>query len=189
MKSPELRIFAGPNGSGKNTLMPAFGIVGSYINTGEIARVTGTSSNKASKESDHQKQGCMGVGASFTVKTVLESERTFELVESARMFGYSVTGVYMFTRNVDINIARVIARAAAGNYGVPRDEVISNYQRSLLNLPKFIEVCDNITVVDTSEKPIIVYRKTMDKAYKIVQGVWTEAVIDALTKEGVILTK
>lgn len=184
MKSAELRIFAGPNGSGKNTLMPAFGVVGKFINTGEIARVCGISLNAATKESDRQKYGCLGIGSTFTVKTVLESERTFELIEKAHAFDYRVTGIYIFTRNVEINLARVVMCAAAGKYCVPKEEVLDKYQKSLANLPAFVKACDNVTIVDASEKPIILYRKTDSGPYMITQGDWTEQAITSLLKEG-----
>lgn len=50
----------------------------------------------------------------FTFETVLSNDRNLLLLQKAKEQGYFVRGIYVLTSNVDINVARVQARKAAG---------------------------------------------------------------------------
>ena len=184
---PELRIFAGPNGSGKSTVTPFFGVIGTYINADDLAKGNRISVLEAAQLSDRLRAQCLIHGESFTSETVLSSDRKLELMREARLHGFFIRGVFVFTQSSLINVTRVRTRVQAGGHDVPEDKIRQRYVKALANLPTFIELCDICHVVDNTEEPIRIYKKHKDKERLLVSDFWTESRIRALISDGVII--
>jgi len=183
---PECRIFAGPNGSGKSTVTKFIGTVGDYINADDIARASGLDVLEAAKLSDNWRGQCILSRSSFTSETVLSTGSKLQLMDNARNAGFFIKGIFVFTRDVNVNISRVAVRVAAGGHDVPIEKIISRYSRSLLNLPRFVELCDVCHVIDNTDAPVRIYKKR--KGYDLFYpgGFWIKESIVRLVREGVI---
>lgn len=183
---PECRIFAGPNGSGKSTVTKFIGTVGDYINADDIARASGLDVLDAARLSDNWRRQCILSKKSFTSETVLSTGSKLQLMDDARNAGFFIKGIFVFTRDVNINISRVSVRVAAGGHNVPVEKIISRYFRSLLNLPGFVELCDVCHVIDNTDTPVRIYKKRKDNNLFYPGGFWMKESIVRLIREGVI---
>lgn len=183
----ELRIFAGHNGSGKRTVTPAFGIIGTYINADDIAASSDISVLEAAQLSDRMRVQHLMHRQSFTSETVLSSDRKLALMRDARSNGFFVRGIFVFTRSPEINVYRVKARVAAGGHDVPEDKIRQRYVKALANLPTFISLCDTCYVLDNTEQPMCIYKKHKTQELLSPTVVWPEDRIRTLVTDGHIV--
>jgi predicted ABC-type ATPase len=89
-------------------------------------------------------------GVSFTTETVMSSRDKVELLIQARLLGYRTYLYFIATEDPEINLSRIEARVAAGGHTVPRDKVISRYERSLDLLLEAIFQSDRAYIFDNS---------------------------------------
>lgn len=66
--------------------------------------------------------------------------------------GYNITVVFVCTSSYEINIKRVAKRCAQGGHDVPKDKIISRYNRSLENLSALCALADVVYVYDYSQE-------------------------------------
>ncbi len=150
MKAPTLTVVAGPNGSGKSTVTNTYVVRGHYVNADEIQRHLQCSSLSAAQIAEATREQLLQEKEDFTIETVLSTERNLLLMARAKDLGYHVACVYVLTNDVAINIRRVAARVLAGEHDVPRDKIISRYQKAMMLFPRLFEVCDELYVYDNS---------------------------------------
>ncbi|MFR1480266.1 MAG: hypothetical protein ACLSB9_33640 [Hydrogeniiclostridium mannosilyticum] len=64
----------------------------------------------------------------FSFETVLSTARYLNLLQQAKVAGYQIAALFVLTRDPEINVSRVRARAAAGGHDVPerRSAVATN---------------------------------------------------------------
>lgn len=72
------------------------------------------------------------------------------MMRDAKAAGYETNLIYVGIDNVETNIRRVATRVLAGGHNVPDEDVRRRYERSLNNLPKAIELADNVLIYDNS---------------------------------------
>ena len=64
--------------------------------------------------------------------------------------------VYVTTPGPELNVERVRDRVETGGHDVPRDKILTRWDRSMAELPWFAERADRLLVLDNSEtQPII----------------------------------
>jgi predicted ABC-type ATPase len=168
---PVVLAVAGPNGSGKSTITAGVPIVGAYVNADEIKKQLGVSDMDAAKLAEAQRRALLENDADFTFETVLSTDRNLLLLKEASKRGYDVQGLYVLTRNAEINVARVRKRVRGGGHDVPEEKVRERYHRALTLLPEFVKVCDFLAVYDNSRDaadgaPDPIFRKN-DCAWEI----------------------
>jgi len=94
------------------------------------------------------------------VETVLSTGKYRELVREAHARGFEVRLIYVLLKSVELNIQRVKMRVRKGGHNVPRRKIIQRRQRSLEQLPWFLENADLAWVFDNSgAKPLEIGRK------------------------------
>jgi len=148
---PLLFVFAGPNGSGKTTIKRGLsGLPDHYINADDIKVQLGLSDLEAAQEAERQRIEALESMRSFSFETVLSTDRNLSLMQKAKRSGYVVQCIYVLTCNVNINVARVKARALRGGHDVPEEKVRSRYEKALKLLPQVVAVCDWIAIYDNS---------------------------------------
>ena len=125
VKLPEVIVFAGPNGSGKTTIIGMAKTVGEYINADDIKRTTLCTDIEAAQKAEELREKMILEKKDFTFETVLSTDRNLLLLKKAKEQGYFVRCIYVLTANADINVARVSARQAIGGHGVPEDKIRS----------------------------------------------------------------
>ncbi len=76
--------------------------------------------------------------------------------------------MYVLTRDSEINIERVAQRVLEGGHDVPKEKIISRYNRCLNLLPEVLSVCDTGLIYDTSNnnETNLIIRKT--KSNKLI---------------------
>lgn len=179
-KKPEVIVFAGPNGSGKSTVSRLAKIIGLYINADEIKMATNCSDLEAAQKAESLREDMLSKKENFTFETVLSTDRNLRLLERAKAAGYFVRCIYVFTRDVEINISRVKSRAANGGHSVPEDKIRSRYQRALSLLPRLIQVCDIFHLYDNSTMPFRIFKKRKDEFFFWPNEFWSEEKIKSL---------
>ncbi|MDR0987251.1 MAG: hypothetical protein LBL98_06145 [Ruminococcus sp.] len=135
----EMFIFAGPNGSGKST------VVNSYIELGLCAKnficpdnfVAAENKDKfepyiaAMQKAEAVRYQEVALGNSFSFETVLSTHQKLAFIRYAKLQGYIVHTYYISTESPEININRVKERVLHGGHDVPREKIISRYEKSM----------------------------------------------------------
>ena len=68
----------------------------------------------------------------------------------AKRLGYEVEPVYIRLASPALALERVAARMGRGGHGVPSQDVVRRFSRSLENLSKAVRLADKVTILDNS---------------------------------------
>ena len=147
---PILLVMAGPNGSGKSTISARFTPIGDYVNADVIEKELGISTRDAAILAEETREELLRQGKDFTFETVLSTPRNLDLMRRARAQDYTVLCVYVLTKDVSINLARVRQRVEKGGHGVPEEKIKERYARAMKLIPSLIKVCDELYIYDNS---------------------------------------
>ena len=181
VKLPEVMFFAGPNGSGKSTITRMARIVGEYINADDIKRTTLCSDLEAAQRAEELRESMIAQKKDFTFETVLSTDRNLNLLKKAKDNGYFIRGIYILTSDPGINVARVNAREAMGGHGVPKEKIVTRYNRALALIPMLVDICDILHIYDNTEEPFRIFKKRKDIYYHWDNRYWTISGIEQLT--------
>ena len=181
LKKAEIIVFAGPNGSGKSTITKLANIIEPYINADDIKRSSHCTDLEAAQLADTLRHKMIDEHKSFTFETVLSTERNIKLLEKAKQEGFFIRCIYVLTADSTINILRVKARKAAGGHDVPKEKILSRYQKALKLIPTLLQVCDVCHIYDNSDKPFRVFKKRKDEYFYWENEFWNKEAIEELT--------
>jgi len=177
---PIVLAFAGPNGSGKTTVMRGLPTFGTYVNADDLKAEYNLTDLEAAQQADSLRTMLLNKKADFSFETVLSTERNLLLLEKAKAFGYEVQCVYVLTCNENINVARVKARHKSGGHDVPEDKIRARYHKALALIPRLLRVCDKILIYDNSDKPTLIFRKENGVASLFPNDYWNDADLQQL---------
>ena len=181
LKKPEIIVFAGPNGSGKSTITEMAKIIEPYINADNIKKTNHCTDLEAAVMADEMRNKLIEEKRSFTFETVLSTDRNLKLLIKAKEQGYFIRCIYVLTHNSEVNVARVQIRKAMGGHDVPKDKIISRYEKALKLLPELIKVCDICHVYDNTDKPFRIFKKRKDVFFFWENTFWDKDRIEKLT--------
>jgi len=150
-KRPVVWMIAGPNGSGKSTFTNKIQTLGVYVNADDMKAERGLTDLEAAQQAEALRNKLVENREDFTFETVLSTDRNILLIERAKQCGYEVLCAYFLTCDVNINVARVKMRSAAGGHDVPEEKIRKRYQKALELLPRLIAICDKILIYDKSD--------------------------------------
>jgi predicted ABC-type ATPase len=179
-ETPQFWILAGPNGSGKSTLYgssrdAAFGnalifddaqpfriinpdLLASRIRAAE--RISANAANlEAVKRIETWLSASIDVHESIGVETVLSTDKYRRLVRMAKTKGFEIRLVYVILQNPDLNVARVKLRVRKGGHNVPSAKIRQRWDRSLEQLPWFLDEADWALLLDNSVDLRVIGRK------------------------------
>lgn len=145
-----LTVYGGPNGSGKSTITAQHKPTGHYVNADMIQKHLNCSPLEAANIAESTRELLLAQGESFTMESVLSTDRNFDFMQRARNQGYFVHSIYVLTKDPKINIERVAARVSKGGHDVPPEKVESRYRRALSKIPKLFKVCNKCDIFDNS---------------------------------------
>jgi predicted ABC-type ATPase len=161
--APILLIIAGPNGSGKSTAyeetLPEFqGRTVWIVNPDRLTvRLTSIESLVADEGNlaavvriEEWLYASFAVHQSVGVETVLSTDKYRRLVTRARQLGYEVWLLYVILDHPDKNVERVAIRVRKGGHAVEESDIRRRYDRSLEQLPWFLEEVDRAWLYDNS---------------------------------------
>lgn len=181
-KKPEIIVFAGPNGSGKSTITKMINIIEPYVNADDIKKTTNCSDIDAAVMADIMRNDLIDKNKSFTFETVLSTDRNLNLLKRAKEKGYFIRCIYVLTADPKINISRVSVRAKSGGHDVPKDKIISRYDKALKLIPDLLEICDICHIYDNSDVPYRIFKKRKSEYFYWENQFWTKQQIQDLTK-------
>lgn len=159
----EIIIIAGANGSGKTTFAKTFikKYPYDFINADEIAKELNPndltkSKLEAGKIFFKKIDKLINENKSFIVESILSGKYLVRLIQKVKKKGYSITIVYIFLHEPNINIARIKERVLKGGHHVPDEDVIRRYYRSKKNFWEiYKQFADNWSLVYNSKTQFI----------------------------------
>jgi predicted ABC-type ATPase len=160
-KRPKFWIVAGPNGSGKssayeNAEIEEFGgtvwIINPDILTLRIAEIEKIENpNLAAVERiERWLEASIHAHQTIGVETVLSTDKYRRLVRIAKELRFEIILIYVILNSANLNVERVKMRVAKGGHGVSEDKIRSRYDRSLQQLPWFLNEADRAWLYDNS---------------------------------------
>ena len=186
-KKPEIVVFAGPNGSGKSTFTELLKPPIDYINADEIKKNLKCTDIEAAQIAEKQRNDHLTQMQEFCFETVMSTDRNLKLLQAAKEKGYFIRCYYVLTVDPLINISRVQSRVESGGHDVPKDKIISRYDRALELVKEVVHVSDVCHIYDNSEeKPFRIFKKRKEQCYFDECEDWYEEDIKALTNVSTI---
>jgi len=157
---PQLRIIAGPNGSGKTTFvrefLPRYATVPHFVNADLIAAglapfAPETAALTAGRLMLAEIRRLADQRQDFAFETTL-SGRTYEpMLREFRQQGYAVYLYFLWLPDSSMNVQRVAQRVRQGGHNVPEDDVRRRYRRGIANfLNVYRTLADHWIVFDNS---------------------------------------
>jgi predicted ABC-type ATPase len=157
MADPVLHLIAGPNGAGKSTLYER--VIGpvthlEFVNADVIAIERWPEdpehhSYEGAELAAQVRSALIEAGTSFVTETVFSHESKQDILRAARGHGYLVT-LHLVMVPVELAVARVKSRVAAGGHGVPEDKIRSRYERLWPLVAEAIGLAHRAVVYDNS---------------------------------------
>jgi predicted ABC-type ATPase len=155
-RRPWLWFIAGPNGAGKTTRgMRFLTKVKEIVRPDEIALRFSPSAPEeaalsAGREAILLTRRLLKERHSFAIETTLSGRGYIYVVRKALSERWNVGLIYVGVESPEIAIRRVSERYAAGGHNVPPEDIARRYDRSLANLPIFLELATHAIVFDNS---------------------------------------
>lgn len=181
-KKPEIIVFAGPNGSGKSTITELLKPPIVYINVDEIKRIIRCSDLDAAKLAEKYREEHLSNMEEFCFETVMSTDRNLKLLRRAKSKGYFIRCYYVLTVDPMINVGRVETRVNNGGHSVPREKIISRYDRALELVKDVVDVCDICHIYDNSDRqPYRIFKKRKNEYFYDENEYWLQEDIETLT--------
>lgn len=164
-------VYAGPNGSGKTTMMDSVKEKGlrvqgltvfppvDEINPDRVAKSLVDIPPGAARELAAQQRAremreeLLREGKPFSFETVMSHPSRINELQLLKKAKYSVFLTFVTTNDPQKNVERVAQRVrdkTTTGHGVPTEKIIGRYQRTLDLLPKAVEIADASYVYDNS---------------------------------------
>ena len=154
-------MLAGVNGAGKTSVAGAmFRSMGAnYFNPDEVTRdlllanpgMTLATANELAWNIGKQRlQHAIATATTFAFETTLGGNTMLRLLEQAIEKGMAVRVWYVGLENVELHIARVRARAAAGGHDIPEAKICARFDQSRLNLIPLLPGLTQLRLFDNS---------------------------------------
>ena len=89
-------------------------------------------------------------GRSFAVETTLRTDVAIRQGEAAREAGFRLEMIFVATDAVDENVSRVARRGLDDGHCAPESQIREIYNLSLSNLPRAIDVFDEVLIFDST---------------------------------------
>jgi predicted ABC-type ATPase len=169
---PKFWIVAGPNGSRKSTIYTGSNIkdfngsvwiINPDLLTARIRAVEFAGLRKANLEAVRRiyawLEASIAAHQTVGVETVLSTDKYRKLVLAAKARRFEVRLIYVILNSADLNVERVRMRVADGGHNVAKRKIIERRERSLQQLPWFIEHADGAWIFDNSGKPRLIGTK------------------------------
>lgn len=145
-----LLVYGGGNGSGKSTVTAHQKPLGHYVNADEIKLHLNCDDKTAALLAEQTREALLEKNESFTMESVLSTERNFNLMQRAKEKGYHVCCIYMLTNDPEINKTRVAMRYKNGGHFVEPETVERRYWNAMALIPRLFEVCNECYLFDNS---------------------------------------
>ena len=172
MKTKNVYIIAGPNGSGKTTFAKKFlpKYCTHFINADLIAQGLSpfspvAAAMKAGRLVLKEIEEMSGKGASFAFETTLSGKTYLSLLNKLKNKGYRIHLFFLWIPNSGLALERIKDRVASGGHDVPAVDVRRRFRRSIENFFKIYEPLLNTWMLydNSGSEPLLVAEKIGDK--------------------------
>ena len=174
MKTKNVYIIAGPNGSGKTTFakkfLPNYADCTNFINADLIAQglspfSPSLAAMKAGRLVLKEIQELADKGANFAFETTLSGKTYLSFLKALKNKDYQIHLFFLWIPSLNLALERIKDRVASGGHDVPAVDVRRRFRRSIENfLSVYKPLLDSWMLFDNSEeKPHLVAEKTGDK--------------------------
>ena len=174
----EIIIIAGPNGSGKSTLASQLGLKCDFISADKcekdlLAHILDKDERelKATIYVAKAIMAAISTNQSCAFETVFSTEQMPEFLKNAKRQGYKISLHFVATETPEINIRRVAQRVKQGGHDVPREKIISRYEKTMKILPLLIEFVDEAIIYDNSKDKIRAFMVKENNQIKIISDI------------------
>ncbi|HYW59664.1 MAG TPA: AAA family ATPase [Xanthobacteraceae bacterium] len=163
IEGPRFWIVAGPNGSGKSSLydqtnIESFGrsvwIINPDLLAARIRSVESLEPDAANLEAVRRIEAWLDASIqahqTVGVETVLSTPKYRRLVSAAKSRKFEINLIYLLLQSPALCVERVRLRVAKGGHDVPTQKIIDRWQRSLDQLPWYLEQADRAWLFDNS---------------------------------------
>ena len=189
-RKPEIVVFAGPNGSGKSTFTELLKPQMDYINADEIKKNLKCTDLEAAQIAEKQREEHLAQGDNFCFETVMSTDRNLNLLKRAKEKGYFIRCFYILTADPMINVFRVYNRVLSGGHDVPKDKIISRYERALALVGEVVAVSDICHIYDnSSDRPFRIFKKRKTENFYEENMDWKLTNIQSLTNVKAMVSK
>jgi len=161
MKSKNVYIIAGSNGSGKTTFankfLPNYAKCNNFVNSDLIAQGLSpfspqTVAMKAGRLVLEQMQELVSKGCDFAFETTLSGKTYISFLKYLKKKDYSVYIFFLWMPTPELALARIKDRVADGGHDVPVNDVKRRFYRGIQNFFKFYKpLADSWLLFDNSE--------------------------------------
>ncbi|SHI03077.1 zeta toxin family protein [Clostridium grantii] len=154
-------LFAGVNGAGKTSIYKTIYYEVNKdekrINTDEMVIKIGSWKDnniqlKCGREAIKLINEYITNNISFNQETTLSGTSIIKNIKRAKENGFYIVVNYIGVENPDIAKKRVENRVIKGGHGIPEDTIERRYYRSLDNLKKILDICDEINIYDNTRR-------------------------------------
>lgn len=182
IRKQEIIVFAGPNGSGKSTITNYISFEHTYVNADYIKKSLDCTDLEAAIKATEIREKLLSSNESFAFETVLSTDRNLYLLRRAKEKNYFIKSYFVLTADVNINVGRIEARVMKGGHDVPKDKIISRYQKSIDNLKELIKLSDICNVYDNSNSAVKrIFKKRKEEYFYNETKYWNKESIINLT--------
>ena len=96
---------------------------------------------------------------SFALETVMSHPSKVDLLKQAKSLGYKTYFYFVFTNDLNTNLARAGLRVIAGGHFVDSKNILSRAKRVFKLLPKAFNDADSAYIIDNSSEANVILRK------------------------------
>lgn len=122
----------------------------SVLNGGSYTGISRHIRDQVNREYTEFVINCVNRHESFAIETTLRSQVTFEQAQLAKSAGFRIEMRYLALDRFSAHLERVKARADAGGHSASESVLRRIHGASLRNLPRAVEVMDQLWVYDNS---------------------------------------
>ncbi|MDO9572499.1 MAG: zeta toxin family protein [Candidatus Omnitrophota bacterium] len=146
MKTKNVYIIAGPNGSGKTTFanefLPEYAKCPNFVNADLIAKGLSpfyprAAAIKAGRLVLEQIRSLAEKNVDFAFETTLSGKSYVRLIEALKNKGYTINLFFLWIPNADFALGRIKDRVASGGHDVPAVDVKRRFNRGIYNFFKY----------------------------------------------------
>ena len=146
MKTKNVYIIAGPNGSGKTTFanefLPEYAKCPNFVNADLIAQGLSPFSPraaaiKAGRLVLEQIRSLAAKNADFAFETTLSGKSYVRLLTTLKNKGYAINLFFLWIPNAEFALGRIKDRVASGGHDVPAVDVKRRFSRGVYNFFKY----------------------------------------------------
>ncbi len=172
-----LDLIVGPNGAGKTTIaeqvLTQTALAAPFVNADVIAEQrwpghTQRHAYDAARIAERTRAALIEARRPFIAETVFSHESKLELIRSAKAAGYTVA-LHVVLVPVELCVARVRRRVAAGGHPVPEEKIRQRYERLWPLVRVAISLSDSASVWDNTALD-----RRPRRVVRFVQGVAVE---------------